>query len=122
MSHHLIIQFTFLFLLPTVCHGFAAPKPDAVDNLLSTVRSSKNLVSSLQSKFNNRNNQKKKSQAEGPQSILDELDLNSSTEPKTFGFQAKQIPDLLTAAFPVSLYQFNYLYCIVVLHIVYFVA
>jgi hypothetical protein len=84
-----IFHLLALLQLPFFGQGFATPnKPEATLN---------NLVSTLQSKLT-----KKDKVETGPQSILDELDLQSSTEPKTFGFLAKQIPDLVTAAFPVS--------------------
>jgi hypothetical protein len=82
--------------------GFASPTPkktkDPVDGLISTVKSGQKFVSKLQNQIISQ-----KKQSNGPQDFLSQLNLQSSTEPKTFGFLARQIPDLLTASFPVSI-------------------
>jgi hypothetical protein len=75
-------------LLPTGGHGLATGNNDNklkvfVENALSNI-----IV------------QNPKAAAPEP-SFLERINLQSNTEPKTFQFQFQQLPDLVTASFPV---------------------
>lgn len=70
-------------LLPRQCCGLASQKNSG-------------LFSKIPIPFGKQAHQKE------PPTFLEQLNLESSTEPRTFQFQPAQIPDLLTAALPVS--------------------
>jgi hypothetical protein len=66
------------------------------DGLASSPKTANSLLSKLPNPL------KKKPEPKPEKSLLEQLDLVEKSQPKTFAFKASQIPDLLTASFPVS--------------------
>lgn len=92
-------------LLLVLLLGVIVPPCDALASP-STSKSPQETFSKLQSKLKQQffpsNN--KDPQVTQKENLLQELDLKSSTEPKPFSFAITQIPDLLTASFPVRIH------------------
>ena len=93
----LFVLVTPLCLFSRSCHALQQPKPTRTSASLSSTPN--DFFSQLQSKLSS-----KKAVAPPPPSFLETLNLESSTEPKTFSFLPRQIWDLATASFPVCVF------------------